>query len=215
MSPKPKALPSEPPRAPQISRQIELAPTQIVGMLLLAFVLILAATGMLTDAGQARDMIWRVTFVYVFLMLAFRFTGKREVGQMSAFELVTLLLIPEIFSSALNRSNDSLSLATVSVTTLFLLVFFTGILTFRFRKIDAVIEGNPTVLVRDGKLLERNLRRERVTEEELFAEMHLAGIERLEDLRWAILETEGKIAFIPARTPASTQQPRGQTESAS
>ena len=188
-----------------MQRWIELAPQAIVAMLLLATLLILATTGAAMDSSVARETVWRVTFVFAFLMLAFRLTGKREVGQMSPFELVTLLLIPEIFSSALNRSDDSLSLATVGVATLFLLVFFTGLLTFRSKKMEKVLEGDPTILVRDGKLLERNLRRERVTPEEVFSEMHLAGIERIEDVRWAILEAEGKIAIVPTSTQSQAE----------
>lgn len=211
MSPKHTAVPAEPPVPRQVSRWIELAPVQIVGLLVLAGFLILAATGVLTDSGSARESIWRVTLVYVFLMVLFRLTGKREVGQMSPFELVTLLLIPEILSTALNRSDDSLSLGTLGVVTLFLLVFLTGLLTFRFKKVESLLEGDPTVLVRDGKFLEHHLRRERVTREEVFSEMHLSGVERLEDVRWAILEAEGKIAIVPA----TTQQARRQKEGAS
>ena len=170
-------------------------------MLFLAVVVGLGATGVLAESGEARDSIWRVAFVYVFLMLAFRLSGKREVGQMSPFELVTLLLIPEIFSTALNRSDESVGLATTGVATLFLLVFLTGLLTFRSKKAEEIIEGEPSVLVRNGKYVEKNMRRERVTPEEIFTEMRLSGIERLEDVQWAILETEGKIAVVPAKTP--------------
>lgn len=195
----------EPPQPRPIQRWIELGPVQIAGMLFLSAVLVLGAVGVLGDSGASRGSIWRVTFVYAFLMVAFRLSGKREVGQMSPFELVTLLLIPEIFSSALNRSDDSLALATVGVGTLCLLVFFTGLLTFRSTKLESVLEGDATVLVRNGKFVERNLRRERVTPEEVFSEMHLSGVERIEDVRWAILEPEGKIAIVPA-TPASSRQ---------
>ena len=211
MSPTTKTVPDVPPGPRRIGRWIELNPVHVAGMLLLSVLLILAASGVLIEAGRAHDAIWRVTFVYVFLMIAFRLTGKREVGQMSPFELVTLLLIPEIFSTALNRSDDSLAFASVGVITIFLLVFFTGLLTFRSKKAESVIDGEPTILVRDGKLLERNLRRERVTPEEVFSEMHLAGIDRIEDVRWAILETEGKIAIIPV----DSQQARRKKEAAS
>ncbi len=202
MSPQ-RNSPKEPPQPRQMKRWIELGPVQIVGMLFLAAVLVLGATGLLGGSGPARESIWRVTFVYAFLLLAFRLSGKREVGQMSPFELVTLLLIPEIFSSALNRSDDSLALASVGVGTLCLLVFFTGLLTFRSSKAELLLEGEPTVLVRDGKFIERNLRRERVTPEEVFSEMHLSGVERIEDVRWAILESEGKIAIVPASAGSS------------
>src|SRR5687768_384813 len=176
MSPKRKSPASEPQQPRPFQRWIELGPVQIVGMLFLAAVLVLGTTGVLGDSGSARESIWRVTFVYAFLLLAFRLSGKREVGQMSPFELVTLLLIPEIFSSALNRSDDSLTLASVGVGTLCLLVFFTGLLTFRSSKAEAVLEGEPAILVRDGQFIERNLRRERVTPEEAYSEMHLAGV---------------------------------------
>jgi uncharacterized membrane protein YcaP (DUF421 family) len=202
MSPQRTSTTKAPPGPRAFKRWIELGPVQIVGMLFLAAVLVLGVTGVLGDGGPAREAIWRVTFVYAFLMLAFRLSGKREIGQMSPFELVTLLLIPEIFSSALNRSDDSLPLATVGVGTLCLLVFFTGLLTFRSKRAEAVLEGEPTVLVRDGKFVERNLRRERVTPEEVFSSMHLSGVERLEDVRWAILESEGKIAIVPASAAA-------------
>jgi uncharacterized membrane protein YcaP (DUF421 family) len=210
MSPKAQ-VPAKPPEPGQLSRWIELDPMQVIGMLLLAGLLILAATGVVLDSGHAREAIWRVTFVYAFLMIAFRLTGKREVGEMSPFELVTLLLIPEIFSTALNRGDPSLSLATVSVTTLFLLVFFTGLLAFRWKKAESVLEGEPTVLVRDGRFMERNMRRQRVTPGEVMTEVHLSGLERLEDVRWAILEPEGKISVIPS----TTQQPRAKKGNAS
>lgn len=189
-----------------MDRWIELAPQAVVAMLLMAGLLILAATGVIGESGTARDSIWRVTFVYAFLMVAFRLTGKREVGQMSPFELVTLLMIPEIYSTVLNRNDASIEQATVTVITLFLLVFFTGLLTFRSKKAEGIIDGEPTVLVRDGKMLERNLRRERVTPEEVFSEMHLAGVERIEDVQWAILETEGKIAIVPVRSQSQAEK---------
>src|SRR5690242_14290122 len=93
--------------APRISRRVRLGWLQLVGLLFFIVLLTLAATGAFGGAefaGRARESIWRVTFVYFFLVLAFRLTGKREVGQMSPLELMTLMMIPEIFSVALNRN---------------------------------------------------------------------------------------------------------------
>ena len=188
------------PAPPRIRRAIELGAGHTIGLLLLALIVALSAAGVLVDSGDAREAIWRVVFVYAFLMAAFRLTGKREVGQMSPFELVTLLLIPELFSSALNRNSQSVGLATTAVATLFLLVVLTGLLTFSSRKAEEILEGRAAILVRDGVLIEKTLRRERVTPEEIFTEMRLAGVDHLEDVRWAILETEGKIAIIPRVT---------------
>jgi uncharacterized membrane protein YcaP (DUF421 family) len=194
-----------PPQPPGIGRWIELRPLQVVGFVAVALIVALAAAGVGVDSAVARDAIWRVFFVYIFVMLVFRVTGKREVGQMSPFELVTLLMIPELFSVALNRNDSSLGLATVSVSMLILLVFLTGLLTFRWAKAERALEGEPTILVRDGKYLEQNMRRERVTPDEVVTEMHLSGIERLEDVRWAIMEVEGKISIIAKDDPTGSR----------
>ena len=197
------------PEAPEIARRVRLAPLQLGGLLLFGAILLLSATGIVGGnqfAGQARDSIWRVAFVYGFLVLAFRLTGKREVGQMSPLELMTLMLIPEIFSVAVNKNDPSMALGTVGVTTLFLAVFLSGILKFKSRAADEFLEGKPTVLVDRGRLVERNLQRERITPEEIMAEMRIAGIDRLDQVRWAILETEGKISIIPDSPTTQSQK---------
>jgi uncharacterized membrane protein YcaP (DUF421 family) len=144
------------------------------------------------------DSVVRIAFFYFILMLAFRVMGKRELSEMSPFELVTLLMIPEIFSTALARGDYSMTHATVGVATLFTLVILTSLATFRFRRIERIVEGEPTVLVYNGRFLERHLRRERVTPEEVLTEMHKSGVEELSQVRWAILEVDGKIAIIQA-----------------
>ena len=143
------------------------------------------------------DSVFRIAFIYFFLMVALRVMGKREMSQMSAFELVTLLMVPEIFSTALAREDYSMTHATVGVATLFTLVFITSLVTFRSRRIETLVEGQPTILVSNGKPIERNLKRERVTVDEVFAELHKAGLHELAQVRWAILEPDGKIAIIP------------------
>jgi uncharacterized membrane protein YcaP (DUF421 family) len=144
------------------------------------------------------ETVIRVAVVYVFLMLALRILGKRELSEMSPFDLVTLLLVPELFQQALVRDDFSMTNAIVGVSTLFTLVFLTSLLTHRWSRFGRVVEGSPTVLVQDGKLFARAMNRERVHADELIGEMHKAGIERVAQVKWAILGTDGKIAFIPA-----------------
>lgn len=150
------------------------------------------------------DTVLRIAFIYFFLMVAIRIMGKRELSEMSAFELVTLLLIPEIFATALAREDYSMTHAVIGAATLFALVFITSLVTFRYKRMEQIVEGQPTVLVHDGRLIERNLKRERVTADEVFTEMHKAGIAELTQVRWAILEMDGKIAVIPADQPAKS-----------
>ena len=196
----------KPQRAPRLARSLALRPLQIVGIVVLALIPILAAAGVIGEQSQAIDLIWRAAFVYFFLMVAFRFAGKRELSEMSPFELVTLLLIPEIYSAALNKGDNTLAHATVSVATLFVLVFVTGLLTFRSQRLETLLEGEAALLVRNGKLLMETLERERITPEEVYAEMHKAGIEDLSAVRWAILEVDGHISIIPR--PAAGQAPK-------
>ena len=146
------------------------------------------------------DTVLRIAFVYFTLMVALRVLGKRELSEMSPFELVTLLMIPEIFSPALAREDYSMTHATIGAATLFTLLFLTSALTFRFKGAERVVEGKATVLVRNGKFLERNMQHERVTPDEVLTEMHKSGIEQIEEVRWAILEMDGKIAIVPSNT---------------
>lgn len=145
------------------------------------------------------DAVLRIVVIYVLLMAGFRVLGKRELSNLTPFELVTLMLIPEIVSTALNANEPSLTRAMIGVGTLFTLVLATSFLAYRSRTAEKLIEAGPTVLVRDGKLVEKNLDRERVSENEILSEAHKAGLERLSQVKWAILECDGNITFIPAR----------------
>lgn len=142
-------------------------------------------------------MVIRIAVIYVFLLVALRVMGKREFSQLSPFELVTLLLIPEILTEALNVGDTSLTGAIVGVATLLGLVFITSVLAYRNRTIGRWTEGVPVVMVRDGRLVPSVLDRERVSPEEIIAELHKVGLERLEQVKWGVLETDGRMSFIP------------------
>lgn len=139
----------------------------------------------------------RVVLAYLFLFSAFRILGKRELRKMSAFELVTLLFIPQLFSRALTRQDYSFTNALIGATTLLMLVWLTSALSYRFRTLARVIEGEPSVLLAHGALLPDAMDRERISAKELFAEMHRVGLTELSQVQWAILETSGEITVIP------------------
>lgn len=143
------------------------------------------------------ETVLRIFLIYLFLLIALRFIGKREFGQLSPMELVTLLIIPEIVSQALTRDDFSLTNSVIGVTTLLVLVYATSLLSQKSERMDELISGQPTVLINRGEFIPANLARERVTPDEVFSEMHKAGMYELEQVKWAILEADGKIAFIP------------------
>lgn len=144
------------------------------------------------------ETVLRIAFIYFFLMLALRVMGKRELNKMSAFELVMLLLIPELFSQGALREDFSMTNATIATATLLTLVFLTSVVSHISSRAHNVINGTPTVLVRSGRYVEDNMNRERIAPDELLAEMHKAGYEKLDQIKWAILEDDGKISLVPA-----------------
>ncbi|HEY2377341.1 MAG TPA: YetF domain-containing protein [Gemmatimonadaceae bacterium] len=143
------------------------------------------------------ETVLRVAFVYLLVWACFRVLGKRELTQMSPFELVTLLFIPQLFSRALTRQDYSMTNAVIGATTLVTLVFLTSAGSYRFRWLSRVVQARPTVLVRRGVLIEQHLNRERIAPEDIFSAMHKVGLEQLDQVEWAILEGDGKIALIP------------------
>ncbi|HMI55966.1 MAG TPA: YetF domain-containing protein [Gemmatimonadaceae bacterium] len=142
------------------------------------------------------ETVLRVIFVYFFVWACFRVVGKRELSQMAPFELVMLLFVPQFFSRALTRQDYSMTNAVTAATTLFSLVLLTSIANFRFSGFRRVMESNPSVLVKRGRILSEALGHERIAPSEIFSAMHKAGVERIEDVAWAILEGDGKIAII-------------------
>jgi uncharacterized membrane protein YcaP (DUF421 family) len=139
----------------------------------------------------------RVAFIYFFLMAAMRLMGKREFSQLSPMEFVSLLLIPEIVSQSLVRDDYSITTAIIGVSTLLMLVFFTTVIVQFSPRAEKIIQGSPTILAESGKLMVENMNRERVTADELDSEIKLAGLEELKQVKWAILQSDGKIAIIP------------------
>lgn len=158
------------------------------------------------------ETVIRVTVIYAFILFGLRVLGKREFGQLSPLELVTLLLIPELVAQALVREDFSLTNAIVAISTLFVLVFLTSQVVHLSQRSGKVLHGTPAVLVYRGQLMEDNLNKERVTPDEVFGEMHKVGLYRLDQIRWALLETDGKIAIIPEDAVQHSVQHSAQTQ---
>jgi uncharacterized membrane protein YcaP (DUF421 family) len=150
------------------------------------------------------SIVVRIAIIYVFLLIALRLMGKREFGQLTPFELVTLLLIPEILTEALHAGESSLTAAFIGVSTLLSLVFITSVLAYRVPWIGRWTEGRPVVLVQNGDLVAWAMHRERVSPEEVLSELHKTGLERIDQVKWGVLETDGKISFVPLDPPAVT-----------
>lgn len=146
------------------------------------------------------ETVLRVAFVYVFVWACFRVIGKRELTQMTPFELVMLLFIPQLFSRALTRQDYSLTNGVIGAATLFSAVFITSVAGHYFPRFRRIVEARPTVLVRQGELIEDHPNKERIAPEDIVSAMHKVGLTLLSQVEWAILESDGKIAIVPAAT---------------
>jgi uncharacterized membrane protein YcaP (DUF421 family) len=143
------------------------------------------------------ETVVRVAIVYVAILVGLRVMGKREFGQLSPMELITLLLIPEIVSQGILRDDFSLTNALVGVAALLALVLGTSYLQTANARAEKLISGDPTVLLYRGRLYEQNLMRERVTPDEVAGAVRAAGYADLGAIEWAILEPDGRISVIP------------------
>ena len=112
------------------------------------------------------ETVIRAVFAYALVWACFRVLGKRELTRMSPFELVTIIMIPQLFSRALTRQDYSMTNAVIGATTLFVLVFFTSVLSYRVRNFGRVVQARPTVLVQRSTLIEDHLNRERIGNQE-------------------------------------------------
>jgi uncharacterized membrane protein YcaP (DUF421 family) len=144
------------------------------------------------------DIVWRAAIMFLLLFLITRVIGRRELASMAPFDLILLVVTGDLIQQGVTQSDYSLTGAALAVATIALLVVAISYLSFRFRRLRPLLEGEPIVLVENGRVIEANLRRERITVEELAAEARQAEITDLERVRWAVLETSGRISFIPA-----------------
>jgi uncharacterized membrane protein YcaP (DUF421 family) len=146
------------------------------------------------------DLVARTVAIFFFIFLVTRAVGRRELSSLEPFDLILLIVIGDLVQQGVTQSDYSFTGAVVVVSTLGLLTVAMSYVSFRFRRLRPVLEGEPLVLLEDGRPIERNLRRERITVEELAAAAREQQFGSLEDVHLAVLETSGRISFIPQST---------------
>ena len=144
------------------------------------------------------ETVVRVVVMYFLVWGAFRVMGKRELTRMSPLELVLLLFIPQLFSRAITRQDYSFTNAVIGATTLLSLVFLSSALSYRFRRVGYVMVPKPTVLVEHGAFVVDALHEERITPRDVYDAMQKSGIVDVASVEWAVLQSDGSIAIIPA-----------------
>jgi uncharacterized membrane protein YcaP (DUF421 family) len=142
------------------------------------------------------DIALRAAFAFGLIFLLTRVVGRRELSALEPFDLVLLIVVGDLVQQGITQSDYSLTGLVIAVGTMAVLTVLASWLSFRFPRLRPVLEGEPIVIVRDGEPIDRNLKRERVTLAEVEAEARLQQIDSLRKVKWAVLETSGKISFL-------------------
>ncbi|MEA2974209.1 MAG: hypothetical protein QOG82_2667 [Actinomycetota bacterium] len=156
------------------------------------------------------ELIIRATFLYFFLWLVARGTGKRELSELTAFELILLVTMGDLIQQGVTQEDMSIIGAFLAVGTLAFWILVFGYLGWKFPRARPAIEGVPVVVVRDGKPLDEVLKLERLVLEEVCESARNQGIADLAEIRIGVLEPDGKFSFIKVKddddTPRSPEK---------
>jgi uncharacterized membrane protein YcaP (DUF421 family) len=143
------------------------------------------------------DLVIRAAVVFFFVYLVTRVVGRRQLSELEPFDFILLVVVGDLVQQGVTQNDESVTGALIVISTIAMLSVLVSWVSFRWRKVRIVTEGEPIVLVQDGEVLERNMRRERITIEDVEEEARKDQITSVGDLRWAILERDGHISCIP------------------
>jgi uncharacterized membrane protein YcaP (DUF421 family) len=142
------------------------------------------------------DIVLRAVFVFGFLYLLLRVMGRRELSSLEPFDLILLIILGDAVQQGLTQDDYSLTGAVLAVGTIALLQVATSYVNFKFPRVRKVLDGEPLVIVQDGRFIKRNMDRERLTEDDVAESARQESIASMDEVAWAVIETSGQISFI-------------------
>jgi len=143
------------------------------------------------------DLAIRAVALFGFVYLLTRIIGRRELSSMEPFDLILLIVIGDAIQQGLTQDDYSVTGALIVIGTFAVLQILISYLSYRFPRLRPALDGEPIVVVQDGTAIEKNMKRERITVEEVLVEARLQQVASLDQIAWAVLETSGKISIIP------------------
>jgi uncharacterized membrane protein YcaP (DUF421 family) len=156
------------------------------------------------------ELILRAIIIYAFLLITLRVTGKRQIGQLSPFDLVLLLVLSNAVQNAINGGENSVLGGIISAATLVALNYFVGFATFKSKKFETLVQGRPEMLIHNGKIYHDVMNRQQLTHHELNSALRAAGCSCIEEVHFAIIEVDGQITVQPkdrSNPPATSSNP--------
>ncbi|MBA2476796.1 MAG: DUF421 domain-containing protein [Actinobacteria bacterium] len=148
------------------------------------------------------DIVVRATLAFAFVLFLTRVVGRRELGSMQPFDLIMLVMLGDLVQQGVTQNDFSVTGLVLAGGTVGLLTVLVSYGSWRFPRLRPILDGEPVIVIEDGRLIEGNLRRERMTAGEVAAAARQEGIGSLDDVRWGVLETSGRISFIAKEAPA-------------
>jgi uncharacterized membrane protein YcaP (DUF421 family) len=142
------------------------------------------------------ELVVRSGVVYLFLLVLLRVTGKRQVGQLAPFDLVLLLVLSNAVQNSMNAGDNSLVGGLISAVTLVGLNYAVSYATFRSKRLEALVEGRPQLIIHNGKVFEDVLKAAKLTHHELNAALRATGCSCVEEVQAAVLENNGSISVV-------------------
>ena len=142
------------------------------------------------------DIVTRAIVAFMFVFLITRLIGRRELSSLEPFDLILLVVLGDLIQQGVTQSDMSITGAVLAAGTFAVMVLAVSYTGFRFPRLQPLLDPQPLIVVQDGRVIEANLRKERMTVDELLAEARQQQIASLDDVRWAVLESNGKVSFL-------------------
>jgi uncharacterized membrane protein YcaP (DUF421 family) len=143
------------------------------------------------------DIVLRAAFAYVFILFLMRVVGRRELSSMEPSDLILLVVMGDLIQNGVTQSDYSVTGVVLATSTFGLLAVLTSYTVFRSRRAKRIIEGEPVILVQNGEAIDRNLKGERLTLDDVMEEARAQQLDSLDQVKWAVLESNGSISIIP------------------
>ena len=144
------------------------------------------------------DIVIRAAVAYAFIIFLLRIIGRRELSTLAPSDLVLLVVMGDLVQNGVTQSDQSVTGVFLALSTFAILTVAVSVVTFKSRRVQTLVEGAPLILVQDGKPVEKNLRSERLNIDDIAEQARGQGIERLDEIKWCVLESSGTMSFIKA-----------------
>lgn len=142
------------------------------------------------------NIILKTIFLYFFIMLAYRVMGKKEVGQLGVIDLIVSILMAELAAISIEKSSASLFISIVPIGVLVFLQIFLSYFSFKIPSIRTLIDGHPTVIIKNGKVRFNVMTKLRYTLDDLISQLREQGVKSIEEVNYAVLENNGKLSVF-------------------